>query len=209
MEEENKELVVPATKYGLTIEQQKAVREIWDKYKGELSPKQIFLQHLKDYFDVPEPENFEINGKPFFNFARLVRCWKLEDENYVSKISAENLSVEEVEEINENNAKRLVVLLQNTITKYEKKPEQFNKLSFGDISKLYQIIQQINNATERIEIQRNKLKLDTAKTFLPYTRMSDSQLARSEELILKSIKRLRDNNEVQLPASSPREGGKL
>ena len=210
MEEEiKKDLVVVKEKYGLTIEKQKAVRAIWDKYKGELSPKQIFFTHLKDYFVVPE-DGVIFKNKEFFSFVSLVRDWKKEDRKYIARVTAENLSDEEIEKIGENNAKELVVLLQNTISQYQKKPEQFKQLSFGDISKLYQIIKQIQGASERLELQKSKLKLDAAKTFLPYTRMELSQLIWARDTINKSIDQLiKNQDEVQLPASPSREGGEL
>jgi len=207
MEEESKqELIVPGEKWGLTLEKQKAVREIWDKYKGEFSPKYIFLTYLKDLFIVPEDGNIR-NNKEWFVFVKFIGLWKKEERNYIAKVSAENLSEEEIEKISETNAKELVVLLQNTIQRYQKKPEEFKKLSFGDISKLYQIIKQIQGAGERLELQRSKLKLEAAKTFLPYTRMSIPQLIHSRDLIVKSIDELIKNNESQLHSSPSREGG--
>ena len=194
-------------KAGLTPEQEVLAREIWDKYKGEYSPKYIFLNYMKDFFDVQGEGGKLVTNTSWINFIRWLRVWKNEDSSYVAKVSAANLSDEEVDEINDTNAKELVVLLQNTIAQYQKKPETFKKLSFGDISKLYQIIKQIQGASERLELQRNKLKLEAAKTFLPYTRMEMSQLIWAQNLINKGIDQLKKNNAKELPSSEPSEGG--
>ena len=194
-------------KYGLNSEQEVLAREIWDKYKGEYSPKYIFLNYMKDFFDVQGEGGKLVTNTSWINFVSWLRIWKGEDQSYVAKVSAANLSDEEVEKINETNAKELVVLLQNTIAQYQKKPETFKKLSFGDISKLYQIIKQIQGASERLELQRNKLKLEAAKTFLPYTRMDMNQLEWAQKLINKGIDQLKKNNAKKLPASESGEGG--
>lgn len=196
----------PEMYLGLPRDKINSIREVWDKYKGEYSPKYIFLTYLKDYFDVPQ-DGVIFKNKEWFRFSRLIGSFKKEEINYTKRITAANLSDEEIEEINETNAKELVVLLQNTITQYQKKPETFKKLSFGDISKLYQIIKQIQGASERLELQRNKLKLEAAKTFLPYTRMDMGQLTWAQNLINKGIDQLKKNNAKKLPASESGEGG--
>jgi len=207
MEEEiKKEEIELGVRDGLVPSQEILAREIWDKYKGEFSPKYIFLNYMKDFFNVPADGIF-VKNKDWIHFVKWIKVWKLQDDSYVAKVTAANLSDDEVQKINETNAKELVVLLQNMIAQYQKKPETFKKLSFGDISKLYQIIKQIESVGERLELQKSKLKLDAAKTFLPYTRMSIPQLIHSRDLIVKSIDELIKNNESQLHSSPSREGG--
>ena len=116
MEEE----IETEVKQGLTPAQEILAREVWDKYKGEFSPKYIFLNYMKDFFKVPEDGKL-VTNKDWANFVGWIRDWKKQDDSYVAKVSAASLSFEEVEEINENNAKELVVLLQNTIKKYKSK----------------------------------------------------------------------------------------
>ena len=205
--EEKKELVEVKLKDGLTESQEVLAREVWDKYKGEYSPKYIFLNYMRDYFDVQGEGGKLVTNTGWINFVKWIRTWKGEDSSYIAKVSAANLSDEEVEKINDTNAKELVVLLQNTIAQYQKKPETFKKLGFGDISKLYQIIKQIQGASERLELQRNKLKLEAAKTFLPYTRMDMNQLTWAQNLINKGIEQLKKNNAKELYPSESGEGG--
>lgn len=211
MEEE----VVVKVKKVYTDEERLAIRKIWEQYKGQYKLTYIFFNYLRDYFIIPEDiSNFRQKGNPeFVRFMTMTRDWIKEEKRYVRKATAANLSEEEIEKIHENNTKEFVLLLQDTLDRYRKSPDDFRQLSFGDITKLYQIIEKVNGDRERLEIQRNKLKLDAVKMFLPYQRLSLGDLLRKKDLILESLDRQikirEDEQSHKLPSGPSGEGAAL
>lgn len=184
------------------------IRKIWEQYKGQYAAGYIFKTYLKDFFNIDEKASLSGNVE-FMKFVALIRLWKLEERRIQRKVGAENLTEEEMEKISDTNAKELTLLLQNTIADYKRAPEKFKQLAIGDISKLYQIIEKIQNDREKVEIQKNKLKLEAAKTFLPYTRMDRRSLLETRDLINEAIEQLVQLDANQLLTGKPGEGAEL
>ena len=166
------------------------IKKIWEQHKNQFSVRHIFKTYLKDYFQVPE--DGKTKGNPeFMRFISMVRDWRKQEERIQAKLTAENLSDEEIEAIAETNAKELTVLLQDIITAYRKNPERFKQLSFSDISKLYQIIEKIQHDQARLELQKKKLKSDENERYRlqRFERRTTAEIVESWNLMKKSFER--------------------
>ena len=181
-------------------EKEKEVKKIWLEKKDAMSTSQLYKQFLGDYFNVAK---WSINDKDWLFFLIWVRDWKKaikkkEDEEKLEK-RMKGLTDEEIEVVQERNRKKMILILSGLIENYETLDDPIRKaLSIGEIRRMYNAIQSLEEKMKMTEISRGKLKLEAVKTLLPYQRMSLPDILKLKEKLNESFDRI-----VKLKSGEP------
>lgn len=178
------------------------IRKIWLEHRDKENALSIFRNYLDKYFDVVTMNLKSKTPQEFIYFAMMVRKWKKEEITERINQDSKNLTDDEISEIQNQNRKRTILMLRETLSKYETNPTFLSKLTVKEISMLYRIVQGAEEAMKRTEVAKGKLKLDAARTFLlPYQRMSVEELEKLKKVLNASIEQI-----VKLKSSGP-DGG--
>jgi len=173
-------------------EKKEEVKKIWLEHREKMSASQIYKQFLGDYFDVA---NWSNNNSDWLFFLIWVRDWKkaIKAEEDEEKINGEmeKLTDEEIEMVQERNRKRMILILEDLINNYENFDDPIRKaLTIGEVRRMYNAIQTLEEKMKMTEISRGKLKLETVKTLLPYQRMSLPEILKLKEKLNESFDRI-------------------
>jgi len=182
-------------------DKEEEVRDIWSKRSAEgWKLQDIFFKLLHPYFDTTQRTTKA--NKEWMFFMRWVRKWKKENrENYADEM-VKNLDDEEIEETMAQNRKKMIVLLSLMLKEYGSHPEKLRGTSINEINRLYRNIKAADEAAERTRVQRGKLGLEAAKTFLlQYNRMPVEELKKLKEKLNASFDRV-----IQLKAGESDAG---
>lgn len=162
------------------------VKKIWEKYKDVESLKDIFLKRLNDYFPNPK-----ILSKEWTTFIRWTSTWTKNERLIKRRKMVEEMSDEDIEKIQNANRKMTILLLRDILDKYHKNPKSLKNLTPKDITLIYKMIQQAEDAIAKTKIAKSKLGLEAAKTFLfQYNRLSEDELKNLKNKIEESFTRL-------------------
>lgn len=181
-------------------EKQEAIKKIWLENKEEMKTSQIYKQFLGDYFNVAD---WNISQPDWLFFIGWVRDWKKaikkkEDEEEAKEMMKE-LTDEEVEKVQSQNRKRMIVMLSNLITNYGKLDDPIRKaFNIAEIRRMYSSIQMLEERMKMTNISRGKLKLEAVRTLLPYQRMSLPEILELKEKLNESFDRI-----VKLKSGEP------
>lgn len=161
------------------LEKEKEIKAIWLKYTKQKVPKvQIFKKYLGDYFDNSS-WNMRVKTQSrddWLLFLNQSTIWQRErDVEQMNKNMKEKTN-KEIEDIQNQNRKRLILILQNTLMKYEENPLKMKDINIAELRRLYQTIQSMEEQKTRTNLQKGKLKLDAVKTILPYQRIPLDEL---------------------------------
>jgi len=181
-------------------EKKEEVKKIWLEYREKMSTSQIYKQFLGNYFDVA---NWSNNNSDWLFFLIWVRDWKkaIKAEEDEKKINGEmeKLTDEEIEMVQEKNRKKMILILEDLINNYENLDDPIKKaLTIGEVRRMYNAIQTLEEKMKMTEISRGKLKLETVKTLLPYQRMSLPEILKLKEKLNESFNRI-----VKLKSGEP------
>jgi len=181
-------------------EKKEEVKKIWLEYREKMSASQIYKQFLGNYFDVA---NWSNNNSDWLFFLIWVRDWKkaIKAEEDEKKINGEmeKLTDEEIEMVQEKNRKKMILILEDLINNYENLDDPIKKaLTIGEVRRMYNAIQTLEEKMKMTEISRGKLKLETVKTLLPYQRMSLPEILKLKEKLNESFNRI-----VKLKSGEP------
>jgi len=159
------------------------------KHAEGIKDSDIFRNYLTAYFQPKIPSS------DWMFFVNLARKWtKTEIEaKKAEELKKEEQGITENEAIDmqQNNRRRTIVLLKRLLDKYEKNRNFYKKITVREISTLYKIIQSAEDAMEKTELAKSKLKLDVAKTFfLPYQKYSPEELKKLKNNLDESFQRI-------------------
>jgi len=159
------------------------------KHLEGVKDSDIFRTHLLNYFEPKIPSS------DWMFFVNLVRKWtKVEIEARKAeetKKEEQGITEDEAIDMQQDNRRRTIVLLKRLLDKYEKNRNFYKKITVREISTLYKIIQSAEDAMEKTELAKSKLKLDVAKTFfLPYQKYSPEELKKLKENLDESFQRI-------------------
>jgi len=172
------------SQYAITKEQKDEVYNLWLANRDDMSLKDIYCELLTDYF----PDEWQNNNRQWLFFLRLVGNWRKTESLDRMKFDMENMTDEEAEELQNQNRRRIIVMLREALNKYERNPNFLKKLDVKGVTTLYKIVQSAEEAMKRTELQKGKLKLEAARTFLlPYQRMSQEELLSLKVALTTSI----------------------
>ena len=168
------------------------VKKIWLEKKDAMTTSQLYKQFLGDYFDVA---NWSINQKDWLFFLIWIRDWKkaIKAEKKEEDISQEleKLTDEEIELVQERNRKRMILILRDLIENYKTLEDPIRKaLTIGEVRRMYNAIQSLEEKMKMTEISRGKLKLEAVKTLLPYQRMSLMEILQLKQKLNESFDRI-------------------
>jgi len=171
------------------------IKKIWLENRTSKKMGEIFVQLLSDYFPEETKEsNYKVT-KGWLFFMRLVKKWKAEEADVNVNRDLENFSEKEIDDVQDTNRKRMILMLREVLRKYEGNPNKLAKIDVGELRRLYQAIQNLEEIKKRTEIQKGKLGLEAVRTLLPYQRLSIPQLLELKEKINESFKRIIDLKE--------------
>lgn len=176
---------------------EKEVKEIWEKEKNNKSAHRIYQEDLKKYFDG--------NQKDWMFLMNWIKIWKRREVQNEITEGAKTMTDEGALELQNENRKRAILMLSRVLGEYGKNPKSFKNIPINQISKLYQTIQSLEEASKRTELAAFKEKRETVRMFLPYQRMSFEQLQVLQQLLNASFARilqLRGGDLQQVPSST-------
>ncbi len=165
------------------------IKKIWMEFKDKLKLGELYRLHLKDYFDDVNITTYK-TSKDWLFFLRLVKKWKSADRKEEVEIGVDELTDKEMDDMQDKNRKRMILMLNQILNEYENSPAKLQNINISEVRKLYKAIQSLEEAKNRTEIQKGKLKLETVKTLLPYQRMSLPELISLKEKINDSFTRI-------------------
>lgn len=169
----------------MTPETKEEIRKIWLAHKDELSLKEIYLKHLGNFFDVA---SWTSNHPDWLLFIKMSGEFNKELRTQEIERELETITDEEVLEVQDKNRKRAILMLREVLNAYEKNPNKFKKINISEVRNWYKTIQSIEETIKRTYLQKSKLKLDVAKSFiLPYRRLSLEELKELKEKINAGI----------------------
>lgn len=163
------------------------IRKIWLEHWNSKTTSQIYKEFLGVYFDV---NNYSYKHPDFLFFIQWAGKWKKEiEESEILK--ADDLSDEDILDIQDGNRKRMVLIMSSVLKKYEKDPKKMENIPIEEVRRLYKAIQSIEESIKRTKIAKGKLGLDTAKALiLPYQRLSPEDLLTLRDKLNESIGRI-------------------
>lgn len=180
-----------------TDKEMKALFLIWenDETPGKQSMGEYYQEHFWQWFLIPkDPKRAAWRGNSeWMRFVAYVRRWRLEEkavEEYSVNEGTKIFDDDNIEEIQNKNRKRMVLILQAVLSDYAKHPKKMRDIKIAEIQRLYQSIQGLEEQKKRTELQAGKLKLDVVKTILPYQRMPLSALQELKEKINESFEQI-------------------
>jgi len=165
------------------------IKKIWMEFKDKLKLGELYRLHLKDYFDDVNITTYK-TSKDWLFFLRLVKKWKSADRKEEVEVGVDELTDKEMDDMQDKNRKRMILMLNQILNEYENSPAKLQNINISEVRKLYKAIQSLEEAKNRTEIQKGKLKLETVKTLLPYQRMSLPELISLKEKINDSFTRI-------------------
>lgn len=178
------------------LEKKEEIRKLWlEKVEnGEMKTTQFYKEFLGDYFDVA---SFGKHSKDWWFFLIWIRDWKkkikkAKDEEEI-KEKMKGLTDEQVEEIQDQNRKKMIVILSKLIANYEELPEEaaFKKtMDIAEIRRMYSSIQSLEEKIKMTDISKGKLKLEAVRTLLPYQRMPLPEILKLKEKLNESFDRI-------------------
>ena len=161
------------------------IHKVWIENKDKMSASELYKTFLGDYFDVA---NYTFKHSDWLFFIKWVNGWK--KELRVTK-RVEDLSEDELDDIQDKNRKRMIIIMESVLKKYESNPKKMEDIPIEEVRRLYKAIQSIEESMKRTQIAKGKLGLDTAKTLLlPYGRMNPKQLLELKEELNESLNRI-------------------
>jgi len=85
----------------------------------------------------------------------------------------------------------MILILRDLIENYDGLEDPIRKaLTIGEVRRMYNAIQSLEEKMKMTEISRGKLKLEAVKTLLPYQRMSLPQILELKEKLNESFNRI-------------------
>ncbi len=163
------------------------IHKIWIENKDKMSASELYKTFLGDYFDVA---NYTFKHSDWLFFIKWVRKWK-DEISITGAKKAEDLDDEELENIQDNNRKRMIIIMESVLKKYENDPKKMENIPIEEVRRLYKAIQSIEESMKRTQIAKGKLGLDTAKAILlPYARMNPKSLLALKEQLNESLNRI-------------------
>ncbi len=161
------------------------VHNIWLENKDKMSASELYKTFLGEYFDVA---NYTFKHYDWLFFIKWVNGWKKELRKGKR---AEDLSDEELDDIQDKNRKRMIIIMESVLKKYENDPKKMENIPIEEVRRLYKAIQSIEESMKRTQIAKGKLGLDTAKAILlPYARMNPKSLLALKEQLNESLNRI-------------------
>jgi len=156
------------------------IRKIWEEHRHRESSWEIFNKYLAKYFKP----GYGGGNPDWFYFIRLIKKWKRE-ERESKKI--EDLTDEEILDIQKENRARTILLLKKILDEAEKQPNLWKKTTLNQITRLYQVVQAAEEAARRTAIAAHKEKRETLAMLLPYKEMSIEEIIKLKEAFLNGI----------------------
>lgn len=171
------------------IEEKKAeVKKIWLENRKTKREMDIYKELLGNYFDVA---NFKITHSDWLFFIRWVKEWKGEEQKEMIERGIDETSEEDILMLQDRNRKRMILMLDAILKKYEEKPKRLKNVSVEEVRRWYKALQSIEESMKRTRIAKGKLGLDAAKALLlPYQRLKVEDLLKLKEKLNESIERI-------------------
>lgn len=172
--------------------EEEKIRKIWLEHINTIPLKRIFDNYLGIYFDVSIPHiptKKQVN-KDWLFFLNWDRKWKKEERKKQIERDLENMDDEAIEEMQDKNRKRMILLLKRMLDTHEFESKSGKLLNVGEIRRMYKALQSLEEVKKRTEISRGKLKLEAVKTLLPYQRMPLPELLALKEKLNESFDRI-------------------
>ncbi|MCD5384848.1 MAG: hypothetical protein LRZ94_00850 [Candidatus Pacebacteria bacterium] len=161
---------------------EKEVKDIWLANRAFKKAREIYDELLvPKYFNVRKKTGAG-GGKDWAFFMFWIRRWKKEEKGVLIKQEVDMLPDDKVEKMLIQNRKRTVLMLNRILKDYEKHKSRYKNVDIKEVSRLYQIIRNTEEAVKRTEIARGKLKLETVRTLLPYNQLLKMSPEKFEEL---------------------------
>lgn len=182
-------------------EKEEEIKKIWLGRRDKESTKNIFIS-LEKYFN---PEKIGAGSPDWAFFIRWIYKWKKElgeakpksvrqEEEF--KKEMEGLSDQDIEETQNQNRKRTILLLKKALDDYSKHPKRMKGMEVKTLIDFYRTIQAMEESKKRTEIAKGKLKLGAVRTLLPYLRMKPEELESLKEKINDSFERIKQLREA-------------
>lgn len=177
------------------MEKEKEIKEIWLEHRNQMIASLIYKKFLSPYFEIVP----KVQDTPdWLFFLRWVSRWrnaerkeKKEEEKREMEIELENVTDEDIDEIQARNRRRVVLILGKLLDTYDKEPDVLKKaVRINEIMTTYKAIQSLEEKMKMTSIARGKLKLDAVKTILPYKRMNPDELITLREKLNESFDRI-------------------
>jgi len=158
-----------------------------------MKTSQLYQQFLGDYFDVAQLSHN--NKKDWLFFLVWVGVWRREikrkEQEEKLERDMQELTDEEIEMVQERNRKKMILILSGLIENYETLDDPIKKaFTIGEVRRMYNAIQTLEEKIKMTEISRGKLKLEAVKTLLPYQRMSLPQILELKNKLNESFDRI-------------------
>jgi len=159
------------------------IKKIWLEWRNKESAWEIFNKRLNKYFEPGWG-----GGNPdWAYFMRLIKKWKREERE---KKSIEDLTDEEILEIQKENRARTILLLKKILDEADKQPNLWKKTTLAQITRLYQVVQAAEEAAKRTAIAAHKEKRETLSMLLPYKDTSVEDLLKLREIFLNGLEEI-------------------
>jgi len=156
------------------------IKKIWLEWRSKESAWEIFNKRLNKYFTPGWG-----GGNPdWVYFLRLIKKWKREERE---KKSIEDLTDEEILDIQKENRGRTILLLKKILDEAERQPNLWKKTTLNQITRLYQVVQAAEEAAKRTAIAAHKEKRETLAMLLPYKNMSVEEIIQLKNAFLDGI----------------------
>lgn len=177
------------------LEKIEEVKKIYlEKHAEGIRDKDIFQIHLTAYFEPKLPSS---DWMFFINKTRLWRRVEIEAEETARALREEMMTEDEAIEMQQSNRRRTILLLKRLLNRYESNPKFYINITVKEISMLYKIIQSAEDAMEKTELAKSKLKLDVVKTFfMPYQKYLPEELKLLKEQINGAFQRIEESGGV-------------
>lgn len=179
-----------------TSEDKEVIKRIYMENKDAYTLHEIFDLFMSPYFVITGGQGKA--GQPcdseWIQFTQL--CKKARDA--AERAELEKKSEEEAafladsdsDEILERARKKAILMLDKIITAYSENPEKFKTIPINEITRLYSVIKSAEEQAKRTRILHNREKRETILSFLPYQRVSLSELQTLKEIFNASFERV-------------------
>ena len=158
------------------------IKKIWLENRDTMKATEIFQTKLVDFFNDTKIEiSHSFNNKEFVAFTNMIRRWKKEEDEKIALNDMDKLTTEDADQLQERNRRVMIVLLSRALKMYEKNPKMLKNMDVAEIRRLYQTVQAADERARMTAIQKGKLKLDVARTILPYKRLTPEELTKLRE----------------------------
>lgn len=158
------------------------IKKIWLENRDTMKATEIFQTKLASFFnDIKIETAHSFNNKEFVAFTNMIRKWKKEEEEKIALDDMDKLTTEDADQLQERNRRVMIVLLSRALKMYEKNPKMLKNMDVAEIRRLYQTVQSADERARMTAIQKGKLKLEVARTILPYKRLTPEELIKLRE----------------------------